>query len=94
MPFLFSPDSAYQNFGMYNFKDNASLFNQVMLLSSEEQINLLMRVRYFFEDYHLHEVRQHLWNLFEVAVTSEKDLYAEVSNRNKLLTFCRPTKGF
>ena len=59
----------------------------MLLLTDKETNNPQEALQQFFEDYHLSEVRQHLWNLFETAVTSQNDIYAEASERNKLLEF-------
>jgi hypothetical protein len=72
---------------MRYFKLHPNVLNGVLWLTDEEINNPKRVIKAFFEDYHLSESRQHLWDLLETAVTSSNTKYEEAAERSKLLYF-------
>lgn len=74
-------------FAMHNFNLYSEFYNQPILLTEEEKIDPLPVIRSFFEDVKLIEVRTHLYNLLEVALTTPNTIYDEASERGSVVCF-------
>lgn len=74
---------------MRNFELHPEFYNQPILLTEEEKKNPLPVIREFFGDVKLVEVRMHLYNLLEVALTRPNTIYDETSERDHLLFFIK-----
>jgi hypothetical protein len=59
------------------------------LLTEEERHNPLSVIQEFLGDVKLIEVRIHLYNLLEVALTRPDTIYDEASERDAILFFCK-----
>ena len=69
---------------MDHFRSHPELYNKLIRLDEKEVIPINI-VKKFFQDFSLSEIRQILWDWFEVAVTAENDQYAESEERANLL---------
>lgn len=74
---------------MHNFELHPEFYNQPILLTEEEKKDPLYIIKQFFEDITLIEVRVHLHNLLEVALTRPNTIYDEASERDILLCFSK-----
>lgn len=72
---------------MHNFNLHSEFYNQPILLTEEEKQDPLPVIRQFCEDMKLFEVRIHLYNLFEVALTTPNTIYDEASEKHAMLGF-------
>ena len=66
-----------------------ALFNQPIRLSAEEQARPLEVLREFFQNCHLGEVRQTLWQAVENALCANYTIYDTSDQRSHLLWFYR-----
>ena len=69
---------------MHHFEENQEFFNKPVLTGTRDPFGI---IRTFFEDIQMYEVRQKLWNLVEVAITSNTIQFAEAEDRQSLLYF-------
>jgi hypothetical protein len=70
---------------MHNFELHPEFYNQPILLTEEEKKYLLLVIKKFFGDVTLVEVRKHLHNLLEVALTRPNTIYDDASERDTVL---------
>lgn len=78
-----------KSLAMYNFELHPEFYNQPILLTEEEMKDPLSVLREFFEDVKLIEVRIHLYNLLEVALTQHNSTYNEATERDVVLCFVK-----
>ncbi len=71
---------------MSHFKDHPEIFNQLIRLGDEDPETV---IKNFFIAYKLCEIRQHLWDLVEVAITTDNDVFEDSRNRNNIVWFYR-----
>ena len=69
------------------YSRHKSFFNQPIRLNREEILSPDGVIRTFCNAHHLYEIRQHLWNLVETAISTENELYEEAEKRSALLFF-------
>lgn len=69
---------------MDHFRSHPELYNKPIRLDEKKVIPIKI-IKKFFQDFTLSEIRQILWDWFEVAITSENDQYAESEERANLL---------
>ena len=69
---------------MHHFEENQEFFNKPILTGSRDPFGV---IRTFFEDIHMYEVRQKLWNLVEAAIVSDNIQFSEADDRQSLLNF-------
>lgn len=74
---------------MHNFILHSEFYNQPILLTEEEKQDPLPVIRRFFEDVKLVEVRTHLYNLLEVALTTPNTIYDDASERDAVICFVK-----
>jgi hypothetical protein len=74
---------------MHNFELHPEFYNRPVLLTEEERRAPLTSIKCFFENMKLIEVRIHLQNLLEVALTCSNTIYDEADNRDAILAFCK-----
>ncbi len=74
---------------MHTFELHPEFYNQPILLTEEEKQDPLSVIREFFEDVKLIEVRIHLYNLLEVALTTPNTIYDDASERDAVLCFIK-----
>jgi hypothetical protein len=74
---------------MHNFELHPEFYNQPILLTEEDKKDPLSVIRCFFDDVKLIEVRMHLNNLLEVALTRTNTIYDEAKERDALLCFIK-----
>lgn len=74
---------------MHNFNLHSDFYNQPILLTDEEKQDPLLVIRAFFEDVKMVEVRTHLYNLLEVALTTPNTIYSDASERDAALCFVK-----
>lgn len=72
-----------------HFTAHPGFYNQPIRLTTEEQAQPLEVVRAFFQNCHLGEVRQTLWQAFEAALTTDSSVYDDAEHRSHLLWFYR-----
>lgn len=72
---------------MHNFELHPEFYNQPILLTEEEKKDPSTVIKQFFEDVKLVEVRTHLHNLLEVALTRSNTIYDEARERDTVLCF-------
>jgi len=82
-------DSTGKTLAMHNFNLLPEFYNQPILLTDEEKQDPLPVIRAFFEDVKLVEVRTHLYNLLEVALTTPNTIYSDASERDAALCFIK-----
>jgi hypothetical protein len=63
---------------MQHFRSHPEFYNRPIRLTGEDPQMVITR---FFQDYHLHELRQALWNWFEAAITADTVWFEEASDR-------------
>jgi hypothetical protein len=66
------------------FTQNKDVFNQVMRLSQEEIDNPYLALTTFFDRHTLSEIRQVLYNLHRVAITTENTEFFDPVNRSNM----------
>jgi len=69
------------------YSRHKSFFNQPIRLNREDMLNPDSVIQTFCNAHHLYDIRQHLWNLVETAISSENELYEEAETRSALLFF-------
>lgn len=74
---------------MHKFELHPEFYNEPMLLTEEEEQDPLSVIREFFGDVKLLEVRIHLHNLLEVALTRAYTIYDEANERDAILCFTK-----
>lgn len=74
---------------MHNFNLHSEFYNKPILLTEEEKQDPLPVIRRFFEDVKLVEVRIHLYNLLEVALTTPNTIYDDASERDTVVCFIK-----
>lgn len=74
---------------MYNFELHPEFYNQPILLTEEEKKDPSTVIKQFFDDVKLVEVRIHLHNLLEVALTRPNTIYDDPSERDEVLCFVK-----
>lgn len=74
---------------MNNFELHPEFYNQPVLLTEEEKNDPLPVIKQFFDDVKLVEVRMHLHNLLEVALTRPNTIYDEASERDAVVCFVK-----
>ncbi|MEA3425103.1 MAG: hypothetical protein U9R46_02530 [Bacteroidota bacterium] len=74
---------------MHHFNLHSEFYNQPILLTEEEKQDPLPVIKRFFEDVKLVEVRIHLYDLLEVALTTPNTIYDEASKRDAVLCFVK-----
>jgi len=79
---------------MHPFVLNPEFYYKPILLTKNELANPRIVIQQFYENYQLIEVRKHLHNLLEVAVTSSNALYAEAKERGAVVCFCERIENF
>lgn len=62
-------------------------FNQLTCLSQEEQENPAEVLEAFFENYHLKEIKEYLWDWLVAALSSNNGTYQTGEARSNLLFF-------
>jgi hypothetical protein len=77
---------------MYHFLNRPDIFNLPIRLSKEEKESPLKVFSEYFCDYDLCDVRQHLWQFLEIALTAPEDVYSESGDRATLLAFYERTE--
>lgn len=70
---------------MHNFELHPEFYNQPILLTEEEKKYPLSVIKKIFDDVKLVEVRMHLHNLLEVALTRPNTIYDDASERDTVL---------
>lgn len=76
-------------FTMHHFNLHSEFYNKPILLTEEEKQDPSSVIRRFFEDVKLVEVRIHLYNLLEVALTRPNSIYSEANERDNVLCFIK-----
>lgn len=76
-------------FAMHNFNLHSDFYNQPILLTEEEIQDPSPVIRQFFEDVKLVEVRIHLYNLLEVALTTGNTIYEDACERDAIVSFIK-----
>lgn len=74
---------------MHNFKLHSEFYNQPILLTEEEKKDPSIVIKQFFEDLKLVEVRIHLHNLLEVALTRPNTIYDDARERDAVMCFIK-----
>lgn len=74
---------------MQNFELHPEFYNKPVLLTEEEIKSPIAVIRQFFGDVPLIEVRIHLYNLLEVALTRSNTIYDEARERDAVLCFIK-----
>jgi hypothetical protein len=74
---------------MHNFELHPEFYNQPILLTEKEKQDPISIISKFFDDVKLIEVRIHLYNLLEVALTRPNTIYDEVRERDTILYFVK-----
>jgi hypothetical protein len=74
---------------MHNFELHPEFYNQPILLTEEEKQDPLSVIREFFDDVKLIEVRKHVYNLLEVALTGANTIYDDAIERDAVLSFIK-----
>ncbi len=74
---------------MHNFELHTEFYNQPILLTKEEKQEPLSVIREFFGDVRLIEVRIHLHNLLEVALTQPHTIYDDAKARDAVVFFIK-----
>lgn len=82
-------DCTGKSINMHNFNLKLEFYNEPILLTEEEMQDPLTVIREFFDDVKLLEVRTHLHNLLEVALTRPNTIYDEASERDATLCFIK-----
>jgi len=72
---------------MQHFRQHIAFYNQPIRLTEEQQQEPIIVIREFFQNFHLVEIRQKLWNWFETAITTEYGLFEEATDRSGLMQF-------
>ena len=72
---------------MQNFELHHEFYNKPILLTEEEKQDPLSVIREFFGDVKLIEVRIHLYNLLEVALTRPNTIYDDAGERDAVACF-------
>ena len=78
-----------KQFAMHHFNLHSDFYNQPVQLTEGEKLDPLPVIRQFFEDVKLVEVRIHLYNLLEVALTTPNTIYDEASERDAIVFFVK-----
>lgn len=73
---------------MHNFELHPEFYNQ-LLLTEEEKQDPSSVIHEFFGDVKLIEVRIHLYNLLEVALTRPNTIYDEPGDRDAVVCFIK-----
>ncbi len=74
---------------MHNFELHPEFYNKPILLTEEEKKDPSTVIKQFFEDVKLVELRIHLHNLLEVALTRPNTIYDDSSERDAVLCFVK-----
>jgi hypothetical protein len=72
---------------MQPFDLHPEFYNQPIWLSEDEKENPVNVIKQFFDDVRLIEVRIHLYNLLEVALTTHNTIYDDARARDALFCF-------
>jgi hypothetical protein len=65
---------------MQHFNKHTDFYNQPICLSDQQIDQPQIVIKTFFENYHLHEVGQKLWDMFETAITSNNIFFEEADD--------------
>lgn len=74
---------------MQPFDLHPEFYNQPIWLTEEEKQNPMLVIKQFFDDVKLIEVRTHLYNLLEVAITKNDTIYDDAKERDAVLCFVK-----
>ena len=74
---------------MHDFHLHSEFYNQPILLTEEEKKDPSTVIKRFCEDVKLVEVRIHLHNLLEVALTTPNTIYDNVIERDAIVCFIK-----
>jgi hypothetical protein len=69
------------------FSINADVYNKIMLLSKEEVSNPQLMLKQFFDYYSLASIREYLYNVKRVTLTTEDDEFIKPKQRSSLIFF-------
>ena len=69
------------------FTRHKAFFDQPIHLETEEIAQPETVIRAFCGAFHLHETRQHLWDLLETALTSDNTAFQDAETRNNIMLF-------
>jgi len=62
-------------------------YNQPIRLDKEQQAKPDEVIQSFCGAYQLHEIRQHLWDFLEIAVTTDNYVFDDPGERNNIFLF-------
>jgi hypothetical protein len=79
---------------MLPFFEQKELFDRVLRLGKEEQLDPYGVIERFFGDYRLHECRQNLWTMVETCLTTDNAEFSDPEERADLLLRYRDLEGF
>ena len=71
------------------YLQHKNFYNLPIRLEKEQQAKPYEVIKSFCGAYNLHEIRQHLWDLLEISVTTENYVFDEASARNNIFLFYR-----
>ncbi|MEI6265457.1 MAG: hypothetical protein WCP74_10135 [Sphingobacteriia bacterium] len=74
---------------MYPFDLHPEFYNNPILLTEEEKLNPTDVIKEFFSEVNLIEVRWHISNLIEVALTRPNTIYDDSMERDEILAFSK-----
>jgi len=77
---------------MSHFYNRQDIYNQPIRLSKEEKESPTKVFSEYFYDYDLCDVRQHLWQFLEIALTASEEVFSEHGDRATLLAFYERTE--
>jgi len=67
-------------------QSSEELFDKIIYLDAEDIKEPLRVFRRFFNDYHLHEIRDILWTMVETCITTDNTDFCDPGDRADLLT--------
>ena len=66
---------------------NPAFFDQVHLLDESEKLDPVYVFRGLFTDYSLHEVKDTLWDMLHVSLTTDDALFVDAEDRRSVISF-------
>jgi hypothetical protein len=69
---------------MLNSEKRKEFYNQPIRLDTEKPNEV---IKNFFSAYELSEIRQYLWNMVEVSITTDNRIFDEARDRENLMWF-------
>ena len=72
---------------MFYYDQHRDFFNGTVRLSEDEQGDPLEVIRRFYGAHHVYTIRNNLWKLLEVALTTENGWFNEAYDRSGILCF-------